>query len=40
MIIYCLKCKQKIETIDYLEMKSSDGRNMIIDQRCLLHLWY
>ena len=29
MIIYCLKCKQKTETIDYLEMKSSNGRNMI-----------
>ena len=29
MIIYCLKCKQKTETTDYLEMKSSNGRNMI-----------
>ena len=29
MIIYCLKCKQKTETIVYLEMKSSNGRNMI-----------
>ena len=29
MIIYCLKCIQKTETIDYLEMKSSNGRNMI-----------
>ena len=29
MIIYCLKCKHKTETIYYLEMKSSNGRNMI-----------
>ena len=29
MIIYCLKCKQKTETTDYLEIKSSNGRNMI-----------
>ena len=29
MIIYCLKCKHKTETIDYLEMKSSNGRDMI-----------
>ena len=29
MIIYCLKCKHKTETIDQLEMKSSNGRNMI-----------
>ena len=29
MIIYCLKCKQKTETTDFLEMKSSNGRNMI-----------
>ena len=29
MIIYCLKCKQKIETIDQSEIKSSNGRQMI-----------
>ena len=29
MIIYCFKCKQKTETIDQLEIKSSNGRNMI-----------
>ena len=29
MIIYCLKCKQKTGTINQLELKSSNGRNMI-----------
>ena len=29
MIIYCLKCKQKTETLDGVELKSSNGRNMI-----------
>ena len=29
MIIYCLKCKQKTETIDQLEIKSSNGRNIV-----------
>ena len=29
MIIYCLKCKQKTETIDGIDVKSTNGRNMI-----------
>ena len=29
MIIYCLKCKQKTETLDGVELKTSNGRNMI-----------
>ena len=29
MIIYCLNCKQKTETIDQLEMQSQNGRKMI-----------
>ena len=29
MIIYCLKCKQKTETMASVEMKSINGRNMI-----------
>ena len=29
MIIYCLKCKQKTETLASVEMKSINGRNMI-----------
>ena len=29
MIIYCLKCKQKTETLASFELKSSNGRNMI-----------
>ena len=29
MIIYCLKCKQKTETLDGVELKSSNGRDMI-----------
>ena len=29
MIIYCLKCKQKTETLAGVELKSSNGRNMI-----------
>ena len=29
MIIYCLKCKQKTETLVGVELKSSNGRNMI-----------
>ena len=28
MIIYCLKCKQKTETIDQSEVKSKNGRDM------------
>ena len=29
MIIYCFKCKQKTETLAGVELKSSNGRNMI-----------
>ena len=29
MIIYCLKCKQKTETIDQMEVQSKNGREMI-----------
>ena len=29
MIIYCLKCKHKTETLAGVELKSSNGRNMI-----------
>ena len=29
MIIYCLKCKLKTETLDGVELKTSNGRNMI-----------
>ena len=29
IIIYCLKCKQKTETIDQLKVQSQDGREMI-----------
>ena len=29
MIIYCLKCKQKTETLAGVELKSSNGRSMI-----------
>ena len=29
MIIYCLRCKQKTETLNGVEVKSSNGRNMI-----------
>ena len=29
MIIYCLKCEQKTETLANIELKSSNGRNMI-----------
>ena len=29
VITYCLKCKKKTETIDQLETKSSNGRNMV-----------
>ena len=29
MIIYCLKCKQKTETLDGVELNTSNGRNMI-----------
>ena len=30
MIIYCFKCKLKTETLDGVELKTSNGRNMII----------
>ena len=29
MIIYCLRCKHKTDTLDGFEVKSSNGRNMI-----------
>ena len=29
MIIYCLKCKQKTETIDQMEVQSKNSREMI-----------
>ena len=29
MIIYCLKCKQKIETIEVQSVQSKNGREMI-----------
>ena len=29
IIIHCFKCKQKTETIDQLEIKSSNGHNVI-----------
>ena len=29
MIIYCLKCKQKTETSDQVEVQSKNGREMI-----------
>ena len=29
MTIYCLKCKQRTETLAGFELKSSNGRNMI-----------
>ena len=37
MIIYCLKCKHKTETIDQMEVQSKNGRD---DQGKLFNLWY